>query len=135
MSLIVARPKREIPPEGVHQASVSKIQAIDEGNYDPAFRFVFELKDVCQEDGSPHLVFRSCNRKLTPQAALTGVVEGILGRALTAAEAEGGFDLETLVGYLVKVVVKHRESKTGNTYATIESVVHLEGPKPTFRSE
>ncbi len=130
MAIIIARPKREFPPEGVHRASVSKVEAIDQSEYGPNVRFVFDLEDVFREDGSPHRVFRSCATKLTPKAALTGVIGGILGRALTAAEAEGGFDVETLTGYLVQLVVKHKKSEAGNIYAVVESIVHLESPKP-----
>ena len=129
MSLVVTRPKRELAPEGVHRAYVAQIEAVDHEEYGPRIQFSFDLKDLHQEDGEPIRVFRSCSAKLTPKAALTGVVQDVLGRPLSKEEAEDGFDLEGLVGYPVQIVVKHKMSTTGNAYCVVETIIHLDEPK------
>jgi hypothetical protein len=125
MSLIVSRPKRELAPEGVHMAHVANVEPIQHDEYGEKVRFTFELKGQEQEDGSPMWVFKTCSFRLTPKAALTGVVQDVLGRSLTDRELEG-FDLKTLVGCQVQVVVKHKESASGNTYSIIDTIIQVQ---------
>ena len=126
MAIIISRPKRELPPEGVYQAKVASVEQNEHEEYGERAMFGFDLLDHFQEDGTMTRVFRSCSFKLTPKAALTGVVCDILGRSLAPEEAYGGFDLESLIGRLVQLVVKHKQSATGNMYATVDTIIHMD---------
>ena len=125
MALIISRPKRELPPEGVYQAEVTGVVKKDHEEYGERAMFGFDLDGHCQEDGTPTRVFRSCSYILTPKAALTGVVADILGRVLTPAEAQEGFDLETLVGARVQIVIKHKQSSDASVYANVDTIIHV----------
>ena len=129
MSLIVKRKRFELPPEGLHQAIVASVEEVHHEEYGDQVRFRFDLVELKQEDGNPMMVFRSCSFNFSPTSKLTKSVEGILGRALTSDEAEGGFDLETLVGLPVNIVVKHRRNAGGNTYAVVETIIHRDEAK------
>jgi len=126
MTLIATRPKRELAPEGVYKAKVVNVELNEHDEYGERIQFSFDLEDQSQEDGTPMRVFRSCSFKLTPKSALTGVVQGILGRSLSDDEAYGGIDLKSLINSRVQVVVKHKVSATGNTYAVVEAIIHVE---------
>jgi hypothetical protein len=124
MSLVVKRKRFELPPEGLHRSIVASVEEVRHDDYGEQVRFRFELAELKQEDGHPMAVFRSCSFNLSPTSTLTKVVEGILGRALTTEQAEQGYDLETLVGRQVDIVVKHKRSAGGNTYAVPETIIH-----------
>ena len=123
MALIAKRPKREVAPEGVHDAKVAAVELNEHEEYGERIQFSFDLENQFQEDGDRMRVFRSCSNKLTPKSALTGVAEDILGRSLSDDEAYGGFDLESLIASPVQVVVKHKVSATGNTYAVVDTII------------
>lgn len=127
MSLVATRPKRELCPAGVYKAHVANVEVSTHPEFGERVQFSFDLADKFREDGSPFRVFRSCSFKLTPKSTLTGIVGDILGRKLTNEEAEEGFDLESLLGMPVQVVVKHRTSESGSPYATVDTIIHLEG--------
>lgn len=126
MALIAKRQKRDLPPEGVYPATVASIDKDTHDEYGEQIRFSFDLLDHFQEDGNPTRVFRTCSYNFSPQSALTGVVQDTLGRSLSADEAFGGFDLETLVDFKVQVVVKHKDSAAGNTYAKVDTIIHMD---------
>lgn len=127
MPLIAKRPKREVAPEGVYAAMVKNVEAVDHDDYGERIQFSFDLEGQFQDDGTPMRVFRSCSYKLSPNSALTGVVKDILGRSLSDDEAYGGFDLENLIGLPVQVVVKHKVSATGNSYAVVDTIIRAGG--------
>jgi len=131
MAIIVQRPKRELAPEGIFSGQVVNVELINHEEYGARILFSFDLEDQFQEDGTLMRVFRSCNYKLTPKSALTGVVEDILGRPLVDGEAYDGFDLECLIGKPVQLVVKHKVSAAGNTYAVVDTIIHLDEPVST----
>lgn len=125
MPIIAKRQKREIPPENVYKAKIENIELENHEDYGERVRFDFDLLDHYQEDGRSTRVFRTCSFNFTPRSALTGIVEDILGQPLSDGDAYGGFDLETLIGSVVQVVVKHKQSAAGNTYAFVETIIHL----------
>lgn len=123
--LMVKMEKRPLAPEGVYLTQVGSVTSEDHEEYGPRIQFAFPLEDLADEDGRPVVVFRSCSNKLTPRSALRGIVEGILGRKLTEEEVYNGFDLESLVGLPVQIVVKHKVSAQGNTYGIAETIIHV----------
>jgi hypothetical protein len=65
---------------------------------------------------------RSTAPQLTKQSKLAEVIEGILGRELTAKELQGGFDLENLIDKECSILVLQSKSKTGAVYSNVERV-------------
>lgn len=81
------------------------------------FKGVVEV-DLLREDGSPFCVWtNNMTPSLHEKANLRKYLKSVLGRELTREELKG-FDLETLIGLPVHVVVV-QEHKDGETYANI----------------
>ena len=81
------------------------------------FKGVVEV-DLLREDGSPYCVWtNNMTPSLHEKANLRKFLKSVLGRELTREELKG-FDLETLIGLPVHVVVV-QEHKDGETYANI----------------
>jgi len=118
-------PKRELAPDGLHNAKVAGAELHEHEEYGERVRWTFDLDDQFQEDGTPMRVFKSCSFKLTPKSALMGIIRDILGRPLTKEE-QVGFDLESLIGKPVRLVIKHKQSATGNTYSVVDTIIHVD---------
>lgn len=90
------------------------------------FKAVVEV-DLTREDGTPYCVWtNNMTLSLHEKANLRKFVKSVLGRDLTAQELKG-FDLETLIGLPVQVVVV-QEHKDGETYANLALLkAHKEG--------
>lgn len=104
--------------DGTYPAKVSNLKAFANA-YGERVGFEFTIQGG-QFDG--HKVLRSTAPQLTKQSKLTEVIEGILGRELTATELQGGFDLDELLGRECSILVLKSKSKTGAVYSSVERV-------------
>ena len=125
MALIIKREPRELCPEGIHLTKVKDVEQRRHEEFGQQARFTFEVIGLAQENGSPMLVFLNCSFIFSPSAKLTKTVESILGRKLTDLELSEGFDLESLIGTVAQVGVKHRSSAAGNLYSYVDAVYHV----------
>jgi hypothetical protein len=108
--------------EGVHSAVLADV--VDKGMVQTAFgekhkvMFVF-LTDEADEDGKTKYVFSSYTASLHEKAGLRKAVKAIRGR-----DIEGDtFDIETLIGSQVQLVIQHNEATNGKVYANIQAIL------------
>ena len=104
--------------DGTYRAKVSNLKAFANA-YGQRVGFEFSIQGG-QFDGQK--VMRSTAPQLTRQSKLAEVIEGILGRELTAKELQGGFDLEDLIDRECSILVLQSKSKTGAVYSNVERV-------------
>ncbi len=87
--------------DGTYRAKASNLKALANA-YGQRVGFEFTIQGG-QFDGQK--VLRSTAPQLTRQSKLAEVIEGILGRDLTATELQGGFDLDQLLGRECSILV------------------------------
>ena len=117
----------------VKQQQVAPIAKVKDGTYKAVLssikqftntyglRVGFEFTVVGgQFDGET--LMRSTAPQLTKQSKLSQVIEGVLGRELTAKEISAGFDLEQLIDKECSILVLQSQSKTGAVYSNVERV-------------
>ena len=104
--------------DGTYKAVLSSIKQFT-NTY--GLRVGFEFTVVGgQFDGET--LMRSTAPQLTKQSKLSQVIEGVLGRELTAKEISAGFDLEQLIDKECSILVLQSQSKTGAVYSNVERV-------------
>lgn len=104
--------------DGTYKAVLSSIKQFT-NTY--GLRVGFEFTVVGgQFDGET--LMRSTAPQLTKQSKLSQVIEGVLGRELTAKEINAGFDLEQLIDKECSILVLQSQSKTGAVYSNVERV-------------
>ena len=104
--------------DGTYRATVTNLKQFV-NTYGERIGFEFTIQGG-QFDGEK--VMRSTAPQLTKQSKLADVIEGILGRDLTAKELQGGFDLEDLIDKECSILVLQSKSKTGAVYSNVERV-------------
>lgn len=108
MTTIARSLPRENEKPGVYPATLLKLeegQSEYQGDLLERYVWTFECR---RKDGSTFVMTARTSRKFTAgkyQAKARRYAETILGRAIDAAEAAAGFDLETLIGARCQVVV------------------------------
>ncbi|MEI7589721.1 MAG: hypothetical protein WCJ49_00150 [Deltaproteobacteria bacterium] len=116
------KPKAATPAasikDGTYRATVSNLKQFA-NTYGERIGFEFTISGG-QFDGEK--VMRSTAPQLTKQSKLAEVIEGILGRELTAKELQGGVDLEDLIDKECSILVLQSKSKTGAVYSNVERV-------------
>ena len=106
--------------DGTYRATLSNLKQFA-NTYGERVGFEFTISGG-QFDGEK--VMRSTAPQLTKQSKLAEVIEGIMGRALTDHELQGGFDLEDLIDKECSILVLQSKSKTGAVYSNVERVFH-----------
>ena len=116
----------ELAPAGSHTAICFRVVDLgtQPGIYGPKWQILcsWELFDEPMVDGRPFTISRRYTLSSNRKAALRADTEGVLGRALTAADF-GRFDLATLLGMTATVGVKHETRDDGRTFANITSIM------------
>ena len=112
-----------VVPDGTYRATLSKVTQF-ENSYGlrVGFEFTLQGKGV---DGAK--VMRSTSPNLSLSGKLADVLRGLLGRELKPSEADGGIDVEQLVGTECSVLVLTGRGKNGHTYRSVERVFPLCG--------
>ena len=95
--------------DGTYRATVSAIRQFS-NTYGLRIGFEFTVQGG-QFDGAT--VMRSTAPQLTKQSKLAQVIEGVLGRELSAKEIGAGFDLEELIDKECNILVLQSKSKAG----------------------
>jgi len=104
--------------DGTYKAVLSDIKQFT-NTYGQRVGFEFTVQGG-ECDGET--VLRSTAPQLTKQSKLAQVIEGVLGRELTAEEFGSGFDLEQLLGKECQILVLQSKSKAGAVYSNVERV-------------
>lgn len=112
-----------VVPDGTYRATLSKVTQF-ENSYGQRIGFEFTLQGNGVEGAK---VMRSTSPNLSPSGKLADVLRGLLGRELKAAEAQGGIDVEKLIGTECSVLVLSAKGKNGNTYSNVERVFPATG--------
>jgi len=96
------------------------------------FRVVYET-EVTDDDGKRWCIWsRPYTPSLNPKANFRKDLKKILGRDITAAEADE-FDTESLINMGVKLIVEHEEGKDDKTYAVL-AFIGPDKDKPTLKA-
>lgn len=120
MKIKVDIAKTELAPEKMHRATVTSIKPKGDTKCTIAFGII--------ADGNPFSVTKDYPAKLDRTSELLRDAETILGQKFADMEANGEFDLETLVGRACEVYVRHRRSNGGKMVAAVETVLPASGP-------
>jgi hypothetical protein len=67
-------------------------------------------------------IAKPCPANLDPDSPLRTFIQALLGRPLTDAEVDGGFDPETLVGMKCVVMIVHRNGPGGREQLAIDAI-------------
>lgn len=121
--------------EGVHAAVLADV--VDKGIVETAFgpkpkvQFTY-LTDEADESGNTKYVFQSFTASLHEKASLRKAVKAVRG----GKDIDGAsFDVETLIGSQVQLVIQHNEGRDGKVYANVASILKPKGPAVEIPSE
>lgn len=114
--------------EGVHAAVLADV--VDKGIVETAFgpkpKVMFTyVTDEADESGAMKYVFQSFTASLHEKAGLRKAVKAVRG----GKDIDGAaFDVETLIGSQVQLVIQHNEGRDGKVYANVASILKPKGP-------
>lgn len=117
---------RSTAPAGVHNAVC--VDVINKGLMETKFgkktKLVirWELDAEDEGTGKRYVIGEMYSVSLHEKANLRKMLETWRGRKFTADELRG-WDIETLIGVPCQLVVAHKDTDDGNTYANVVSVV------------
>lgn len=98
------------------------------------FKIVYESEVRDEPNDRQFCVFSNgYTPSLHEKAALRKDLKKIRGRDLTPAE-EQGFDMESLIGFAVSMLIRHEAGTDGRTYAKIETIRPYSGDSPYVAS-
>ena len=121
MPIYIQKKQYEIPPEGTHTAALVEIRdlGVCQTPYGEShmINLGWHLKHVKTNSGSPFRLDRKYSLSFSSKSALSGDLQSWLGQL-----PPDSFDLETLVGRLAKLAIRHRQAN-GKTYANILAVL------------
>ena len=115
----------ELQPEGVQRARLSEINDLEptinsRGKEQERIRFVWESNQV-NSSGYPFKVWQTFNLTLHPKSFLSKAISDITGK-----EAGEEFDIDSLIGVVVDLVIKHNEGNDGRVYANVVAIMRLQ---------
>lgn len=114
--IVKSKKASRLVPEGPHPAAVSSITG--KPNDSEPKKVVIRFKVGNREEE----ITKELPVSFEERAPLRKDVETLLGRQLTANEAETGLDLQTLVGRPCQVVVTHKTGVGGKPVAVVTLV-------------
>lgn len=124
MAYIVKASSASYLPTGMHGVTVKNIEEV-ENIVDPGkIQLKIELESIDADTAGLLATFWT-SPLLHPKGKLLPFAEAALARPLTDAEKRDGFDVETLVGRRLIVLVKDAISKTGKPFAKISDFMSV----------
>ena len=118
MPYIVKASRSSYLPAGMHVVAVKNIEEV-ENMADPAkTQLKIGLESTEEESTDMQAVFWT-SPLLHPKGKLLPFAEAALGRQLTTEEKRDGFDVETLIGRKLCIIVKDAVSKAGKPFAKV----------------
>jgi hypothetical protein len=121
-STFTPHPETEGPIKGVIVDITDLKKRVTQYGEKEEFRFVIETECMDEENDRRFCIWsRGYTPSLDEKAALRKDLKRLMGRELTTAELSE-FDLESLIGFGVKLIIQH-ETKDDRTYANISFMV------------
>jgi hypothetical protein len=117
MMLKASQPKTVLLKEGTYPAILGSTKGLPDENNPKRVALGFKA-----EGYEPELV-KEVPVSFDPGKPLRKDAETILGRELTASEAQTGFDINDLIGKRCQVVVMHKAGAGGKTEAVVSVVL------------
>lgn len=121
MPIYIKKKEYEIPPEGTHTATLVEIKdlGVCQTPYGESHmvKVGWHLKNAKTKNGSPFRLDRKYSLSFSSKSAFSEDLQSWLGQL-----PPDSFDLETLVGRLAKLAIRHRQAN-GKTYANILAVL------------
>jgi hypothetical protein len=117
MMLKASQPKTVLLSEGTYPATLSSIKGLPDETNPKRVALGFKTPSHELELTKEVPVSFDSGKPLRKDA------ETILGRELTASEAQTGFDINTLIGEPCRVVVMHKAGAGGKTEAVVSIVL------------
>jgi hypothetical protein len=113
----------ELPSEGIHLARLIEIKDLEpglnpKGEEKSRVRFVWELADEVNISGNPMKAFQTFNVSLHPKSFLGQAIHDITGR-----DPGNQFDLDSLLGVEVQLVLKHNQGDDGRVYCNVAAIL------------
>lgn len=129
MALIAKEEKKEYTPapEGVVQAVCCDVidLGIMDGMFGPKHAVEFRWQiDAAMDTGKPYLVAKRLTLSLHEKSGLRKDLEAWLGRKMTEAE-RAGFDLEQMVEENCQLLIVHKHTEDGRTFANVGAIMPL----------
>jgi hypothetical protein len=120
----------ELPSEGTYRARLIDIKDLDPaltpgGEEKPRVRFIWDLRDALDSRGVAMKAFQTFNLTMYPMGFLSRAIADITGK-----DPGREFDLDTLLGVEVDLVIKHNRGADGKTYANVARII-----RPKTRAE
>lgn len=113
---IVVRSSTRILPPGTHHVRVAKIEEVKNIKDENKQQLEVTLEAAGSSYGEPPNVRFWTSPVLHPQGKLLPFIEAVIGRPLSSEELRDGFDVDSLMGQELLVIVKHATSLAGRTY-------------------
>lgn len=132
----VWEPCPEVDGELAQIVDVSDLFTLTSAEYGEkeVFRFILEINEENADGYRYTLSSRPFTVSLHEKANLRKFVEKVLGRALTEAELESGFEPESLIGKYCKITVEHN-TVGDKTFANIALVSKAKEPVVGWQTE
>ncbi|MBP6944780.1 hypothetical protein KBD61_00025 [Patescibacteria group bacterium] len=116
--MIVKSSTRVLPP-GTHPVRVSSIDSVENMRDATKEQLEINLEAVGASYGEPPSVRFWTSPVLHPQGKLLPFIEAVAGRPLSSEELRNGFEVDSLIGQELLVVVKAATSQAGKTYSKV----------------
>uniref|UniRef100_A0A6M3JXF7 Uncharacterized protein n=1 Tax=viral metagenome TaxID=1070528 RepID=A0A6M3JXF7_9ZZZZ len=114
-------------PSGLHQAVCCDVvdNGIVQTQWGDKHKITIRWQaSEAMEDGKPYLIQKRYTNSLHEKAALRHDLESWRGKPFTEAELTG-FDLEKLLNANGQIVVVHRQSDDGKTWANVQALTPI----------
>lgn len=117
MMLKATQPKNVLLNEGTYPATLKSIKGLPDDSNPKRVALGFKAGDHETE------VVKELPATFDTGKPLRRDAETLLGRELTAGEAQSGYDINTLIGKPCRVVVMHKTGAGGKTEAVVSLVL------------
>ena len=117
----------ELVPVGVYEAEIIEVEEVDSPfrENEQLFQLHFRL-NYQNSQGEPVVMKRLISEKLNAKSKLFELVGAFDGKKPSKESYPGGIDDSFLLGKKCKIVIRHTDSQTGNTWAKIDSFLPLD---------
>lgn len=118
MSIVVRSSTRVLPP-GTHPVRVATIEAVENIKDATKQQLEITLEALGNSYGEPPSVRFWTSPVLHPQGKLLPFIEAVIGRPMSSEELRDGFEVESLIGQELVVIVKNATSLAGKSYSKV----------------
>jgi hypothetical protein len=114
---IMARFSNQVLSPGSHRVRIAKIEEVKNIQDENKLQLQITLEAVGDMHGEPPNVRFWTSCALHPMGRLLPFIEAAIGRQLSSDELRDGFDVSSITGKELIVILKHATSQAGKTYS------------------